>query len=79
MSYRLRHGLQMPGARDAEIEACEAALKVRLPEEYKAFLRDSNGFNDKVGAGYFILWSVAELARADGQWCRLEPSLADVF
>ncbi|MBY5570703.1 SMI1/KNR4 family protein [Rhizobium leguminosarum] len=66
MFERLRNGLQMPGASDAEIEVCEAALKVRLPEEYKAFLRVSDGFNDEVGAGYLILWSVAELARADG-------------
>lgn len=36
------------------------------PEDYNAFLRISNGFNDEVGAGYLVLWSVAELARVDG-------------
>ena len=66
MVERLRHGYQPPGAGDAEIEACEAALGIRLPEDYKAFLRVSNGFNDQVGEGYLVLWSVAELAGADG-------------
>jgi len=66
MFDRLRQGFQLPGAKDAEIQACESALKVILPEEYKAFLGTSNGFNDEVGAGYLVLWSVAELAQADG-------------
>lgn len=66
MFESLRHGFQVPGANDAEIEACEAVLKVSLPEEYKTFLRVSDGFNDQVGAGYLVLWSVAELAHADG-------------
>jgi hypothetical protein len=63
---KLRHGFQLPGASPHEIEACEAALKISLPEEYKAFLRVSNGFNDDLGQGYLILWSVDELALADG-------------
>jgi hypothetical protein len=63
---KLRHGFQLPGAGPAEIEACEAALTISLPEEYKAFLRISNGFNDELGKGYLILWSVDELSRADG-------------
>ena len=66
MLEKLRHGYQLPGASDAEIEACEAGLGIRLPDEYKAFLRVSNGFNDEIGAGYLVLWSVAELAGADG-------------
>lgn len=63
---KLRHRFQLPGASPAEIEACEAALKISLPEEYKAFLRVSNGFNDELGQGYLVLWSVDELSRADG-------------
>ncbi|WP_117193145.1 SMI1/KNR4 family protein [Rhizobium terrae] len=63
---KLQHGFQLPGVTSSEIEACEAALKISLPEEYKAFLRVSNGFNDELGHGYLILWSVDELSRADG-------------
>jgi len=66
MFQKLRHGFQLPGASPAEIEACEAALKISLPEEYKAFLRVSNGFNDELGHGYLILWSVDELSQANG-------------
>ena len=66
MFEKLRHGYQLPGARNAEIEACEATLGIRLPEEYRAFLRVSNGFNDEVGEGYLVLCSAAELAGADG-------------
>lgn len=65
MLEKLRHGYQLPGAGPAEIEAREAALGIVLPEEYKAFLHVSNGFNDEIGQGYLILWSVDELAMAD--------------
>lgn len=66
MLEKLQHGYQLPGASLSEIEACEASLSIILPEEYKAFLRISNGFNDEVGQGYLVLWSVAELAKANG-------------
>jgi hypothetical protein len=66
MLEKLRRGLQPPGASPAEIEDCEARLKVTLPEDYKAFLRLSNGFNDELGQGYLVLWSLDELSRADG-------------
>ncbi|MGO8366811.1 SMI1/KNR4 family protein, partial [Rhizobium johnstonii] len=49
-----------------EIEACETSLSIILPEDYMAFLRTSNGFNDEFGQGYLVLWSVEELAKADG-------------
>ena len=66
MLEKLRHGYQLPGADPAEIAAREAALGISLPEEYKVFLRLSNGFNDEVGQGYLVLWSVDELAISDG-------------
>ncbi|TAV62064.1 SMI1/KNR4 family protein [Rhizobium leguminosarum] len=66
MLGRLLHGYQLPGANLSEIEACETSLLIILPEDYKAFLRISNGFNDEVGQGYLVLWSVAEPAKADG-------------
>lgn len=66
MLEKLRHGYQLPGASLADIETCEARLKIKLPDDYKAFLRVSNGFNDEVGKGYLVLWDVTELAQADG-------------
>lgn len=66
MLERLGHGFQLPGASKDEIRACESRLKISLPEEYKTFLKASNGFNDMVGAGYLVLWGTGELAEADG-------------
>jgi hypothetical protein len=66
MFEKLRHGFQLPGASSAEIEACQAALKIAFPEDYTAFLRVSNGFSDQVGQGYLVLWSVEEISRAGG-------------
>jgi len=62
----LRHGMQTPGAELGRIEACESQLGIALPPDYKAFLLESDGFNDEVGQGYLVLWGVAELAQADG-------------
>jgi len=62
----LRHGLQLPGASDAEIGACEWALGIVMPQDLKAFFRTSNGFNDALGEGYLVIWSLDELSEADG-------------
>ena len=66
MFEKLKHGIQPPGAGQKDIAACEAALGIELPEEYKAFLQVSNGFNDELGKGYLVLWSVSELVEAGG-------------
>jgi hypothetical protein len=63
---KLRHGFQQPGANQAEIEECETKLGITLPDDHKAFLSISNGFNDEVGQGYLVLWSIEELIWADG-------------
>ena len=63
---KLRYGYQLPGARAADIARCEAKLNVALPSEIRSFLKISNGFNEQIGKGYLILWSVGELADADG-------------
>jgi hypothetical protein len=62
---KLRHGFQQPGASPADIEECETKLLITLPDDHKAFLSISNGFNDEVGKGYLVLWSIEELSRAD--------------
>jgi hypothetical protein len=62
---KLKHGYQLPGASEDEILGCEAKLSISLPDEYRVFLKTSNGFNDDVGHGYLVLWSVDELAAAD--------------
>ncbi|MBB3526297.1 SMI1/KNR4 family protein [Rhizobium redzepovicii] len=66
MFEKLRHGFQPPGASLAEIEECETELGIILPDDYKAFLRVSNGFNDEIGRGYLVVWSIQELALAAG-------------
>jgi hypothetical protein len=66
MPEKLRHGYQLPGASEEDIHACEARLRISLPDDYKAFLKASNGFNDYVGQGYLVLWRTGELAEADG-------------
>lgn len=57
----LRHGLKPCGAAPAEVAACQARLGIKLPEDLRVFLMRSDGFNDDVGMGYLILWSIAEL------------------
>lgn len=62
----LRHRVSNPGATPEEIAACEGKLGIELPQDYQSFLIESDGFNDEVESGYLILWSIAELALADG-------------
>ncbi|WEZ85595.1 SMI1/KNR4 family protein (plasmid) [Rhizobium sp. 32-5/1] len=66
MFEKLRHGFQQPGASPGEIEECETKPRIALPDDYKAFLSISNGFNDEVGQGYLVLWSIEELSWAGG-------------
>ena len=48
------------------IAACEQALGISFPSDYRRFLLKSEGFNGDVGAGYLVLWSLAEVAASDG-------------
>lgn len=51
-----------PGASVAEIEVCERSLGRRLPDDYRALLRSSNGAEGFVAADvYVMLWSTGEL------------------
>lgn len=66
MLKALEHGLQLPGAGEAAISACEARLGIRFPAGYREVLAATNGFNDEVGQGYLVLWSIGELCEAGG-------------
>ncbi|ONG58019.1 hypothetical protein BKE38_03625 [Pseudoroseomonas deserti] len=50
-----------PPATAEAIADCEAALGIVLPEDYRAFLALSDGYNGPVSQGYLVLWSLAEL------------------
>jgi hypothetical protein len=45
----------------AEIDAAEAALKMALPADYRAFLEMSDGGEGFIGVDYLILWRASEL------------------
>ena len=52
---------QLPGrapASPAAIAAAERALERSLPDDYRAFLLESNGVEGFVGESYFVLWPV---------------------
>ena len=66
MTEKLKHGYRLPAAREEEIRACETGLNVTFPDDFRAFLSASNGFNDDVGDRYLILWTIDELAGGGG-------------
>lgn len=49
-----------PGATEAEITAAERRLGIRLPPSYRAFLKETNGF-DHIGHFIYRLYSTAEI------------------
>lgn len=50
-----------PGATNGLIEKVEQALGFHLPEDYKAFVRWSNGGEGQVGNIYLSLWRVENI------------------
>ena len=62
----LKHGLRSPGGTATAIANCESHLGITLPADLRAFYQISDGFNDDVGNGYLVIWSLEELSRADG-------------
>lgn len=49
-----------PGATEAEISLAEQRLGVRLPPSYRAFLKETNGF-DHIGYFIYRLYNAAEI------------------
>ena len=61
--YSAKLDLQIP-ATVHDVEACERALELVFPLEYKEFLRKTNGAEGIVGEhSYAIFWRVSELAK----------------
>jgi len=54
-----------PPAEDAAIHTLVVDAGVELPEEYLAFLRDSNGGELDVEVGRFDLWPAEEIVQAN--------------
>ena len=61
-SHLPSEGLQPSGAAPADIARCEQDAGVTFPNDYKAFLLHSNGYNSPVGRGYLSLLSIREFS-----------------
>ena len=70
--------LRPPGASPSRIARCERDAGVMFPEDYRAFLMRSDGYEGPVGRGYLSLWRVADLS-ADNSGYALGPDMSGVF
>jgi cell wall assembly regulator SMI1 len=50
-----------PGATSAEVESVEAGLAVSFPDDYRAFLQWSNGWEGWLGEAYLALHPTSDL------------------
>jgi hypothetical protein len=50
------------GASDAELDEAEHRLGVRLPDDYRSTMRQSDGGDAGFGESWIVLWPVADLA-----------------
>ena len=71
-------GLQLPGAAPSQIARCERGAGVAFPDDHKAFLMQSDGYNGPVGRGYLTLWSIAEFS-SDNSGYELGDDMRGVF
>jgi hypothetical protein len=55
-------GTRRPGATDEQITSVEHRLRVRLPDDLRAFLRWSNGWDDDFGETWLVLDGTDALA-----------------
>ena len=63
-----------PGASIENIEAAERDLGVRLPEDYRSFLKESDGLEGFAGpeGDYVMLWGAGEIAKLNAGYCVAE-------
>jgi SMI1 / KNR4 family (SUKH-1) len=57
-----RHEDLQPPASEADLARLEENLGFRLPDDYRAFLLVSDGYNGDVGDGYAKLWPSYQIA-----------------
>ena len=67
-----------PSAEDIVIHTLIAEAGVEMPEEYLAFLKDSNGGELDVASGSFDLWPAEEIVQANRE-LRIEEFLPGFF
>ncbi len=69
----LAEGLELNAGAPAEaIAAVQAALGGTFPEDYVAFLRESNGAEGLIGDGYLALFPIEELVKLN-EFCEGWP------
>jgi hypothetical protein len=54
---------RMPGTTEQSLETVEKTLNIKLPDDYRRFVMQSNGGEGFIGKHYLILWKVEELAQ----------------
>ena len=54
-----------PGATEEQLRQAESALGFPLPEDYKAFMRWSNGGGGRIGGTYLALWNIEDVREAN--------------
>ena len=62
MTYRLTEGQFDAPAEPDVVEGLSGSLRVALPSDYLAFLRQHNGGEGFIGDNYIIFWKAEELA-----------------
>lgn len=67
------------GATPALIARAEESLGINLPEDYRAFLLFSDGFNGLDGEHYLVLWSTSELVDNASGYDLLPPNERQVL
>ena len=67
-----------PSAAPSDIARCEHEAGITFPEDYKAFLLQSDGYNGPVGRGYLSLWSIREFSSGNSGY-ELGDDMGGIF